>query len=87
MFYETYDTYSSQREDIQNTVGWDTDQLLENKFDSIVTVNQEIKELQTNIFQKISLKLWLIKLLIEIKASTADNQDVDVRQLSNIRSM
>jgi len=65
MAYETYDTYSIAREDIQNTVGWDTDLLLENKFDSKVNVNQEVKELQTNIFLKVSLKLWLINLLLD----------------------
>ena len=93
MIYETYDTYSSQREDIQNTVGWDTDQLLENKFDSIVTVNQEIKELQTNIFQKISLKLWLIKLLIEGKIyedqfnDMLEKYDYNVIELVNRRKV
>jgi len=93
MIYETYDTYLSQREDIQNTVGWDTDRLLENKFDSIVTVNQEIKELQTNIFIKSSLKLWLINLLLDGKIfedqfnDMLEEYDCNVIELVNRRKV
>ncbi len=93
MFRESYDTYLSEHEDIQNTVSWDADRLLEDRSDSIVTVNQEIKELQTNIFVKISLKLWLIKLLIDGKIyedqfnDMLEEYDCKIRELVNRRKV
>ena len=93
MFCESYDTYLSEREDIQNTVGWDADRFLEDKSDSIVNVNQEMKELQTNIFKNISLKLWLVNLLFNGKIledqfnDMLEEYDCKIRELVNRRKV
>ena len=93
MFCESYDTYLSEHEDIQNTVGWDADRFLEDKSDSIVKVNQELKELQTNIFKNISLKLWLVNLLFDGKIledqfnDMLEEYDCKIRELVNRRKV
>ena len=93
MFRESHDTYLSEYEDIQNTVGWDVDRFLEDKSESIVKANQELKELQTNIFKKISLKLWLVKLLFEGKIieeqfnDMLEEYDCKIRELVNRRKV
>ncbi|MEE9459765.1 MAG: hypothetical protein V3V84_08395, partial [Candidatus Bathyarchaeia archaeon] len=93
MFRESYDTYLSEHEDIQNTVSWDADRLLEDRSDSIVKVNQELKELQTNIFKNISLKLWLVNLLFDGKIlqdqfnDMLEEYDCKIRELVNRRKV